>query len=80
MNKISIFVFIILINGCSFNKNSKFWTASQNISEEKELEYKEIFTKEEALEKEFNVNISLNLENTSNNNSKTRIILIMKED
>ena len=73
MNKISIFfVFIILINGCSFNKNSKFWTASQNISEEKELEYKEIFTKEEALEKEFNVNISLNLGNTSNNNSKIK--------
>ena len=71
MNKISIFfILIFFITGCSFNKNSKFWTSSQNISEEKELDYREIFVKEEALEKEFNVNISLNLENKFNNNSR----------
>ncbi len=71
MNKISIFfILIFFITGCSFNKNSKFWTSSQNISEEKELDYREIFVKEEALEKEFNVNISLNLENKFNNNPR----------
>ncbi len=73
MNKIIIFlIYIFFINGCSFNENSKFWTASQNIPEEKRPNYEEILVEEEALEKELNANIPINLENIFNNNSKVR--------
>ncbi len=73
MNKIIIFfISIIFITGCSLNKNSKFWTKTKNIPEEKNENYKEIFVEEDALEKELNVNISINLENNINNNLKIR--------
>ena len=69
MNKIIIFfIYLIFITGCSFNENSKFWTTSQNIKEDNSLNYKEILIEEEALEKEFNANISINLGNILNNN------------
>ena len=58
---IKILISLIFINGCSFNKNSKFWTSSQDIIIEKNLNYKEILNKEEALEQELNVNLSVNL-------------------
>ena len=73
MNKIIIFIIsIIFITGCSFNKNSKFWTKSQNILEESSSNYKEIFAEEEALGQELNVNLSLNIGNDINNNFKIR--------
>ncbi len=73
MNKIIIFfICFLVIAGCSFNKNSKFWTASQNIPVENKPDYKEIFVEEEALEKELNANVSINLGNKFNNNSKIR--------
>ncbi len=73
MNKIIIFfISIIFITGCSLNKNSKFWTKTKNIPEEKNENYKEIFVEEDALEKELNVNISINLKNNINNNLKIR--------
>ena len=74
MNKIVIFlIFIILItNGCSLNKNSKFWTKSKKIPEEKNSDYKEILFKEEAIIKEFNPNISINLGSIISNNFKIR--------
>ena len=73
MNKIIIFViYIFLVTGCSFNKNSKFWTTSQNIPEEKNPNYEEIFVKEEALGKELNANVSINLGNILKNNSRIR--------
>ena len=73
MNKIIIFlIYIIFITGCSFNENSKFWTTSQNIKEDNSLNYKEILIEEEALEKEFNANISINLGNILNNNFRIR--------
>ena len=73
MNKIIIFfISIIFITGCSLNKNSKFWTKTKNIPEEKNENYKEIFVEEDALEKELNVNISINFENNINNNLKIR--------
>ena len=73
MNRIIIFfILIIFIAGCSFNKNSKFWTISENIPEEKNLEYKKIFAEEEALGKELNSNITINLGNKVNNNAKIR--------
>ena len=62
MNKVIIFfIFIIFINGCSLNKNSKFWTKSKDISKENEINFKEISSKEETLDKELNVNVSINL-------------------
>ena len=73
MNKIIIFfIYLIFITGCSFNENSKFWTTSQNIKEDNSLNYKEILIEEEALEKEFNANISINLGNILNNNFRIR--------
>ena len=60
MNKIIIFfVLITLIAGCSFNKNSKFWTSSQNIQEENNQNYKEIFSEEESLRQELNKDLSV---------------------
>ena len=73
MNKVIIYlIFIIFINGCSLNENSKFWTASKNIKEDKNLNFKEILIEDEALEKELNANVKINLGNILNNNSKIR--------
>ena len=69
---IIFFISLILASGCSFNKNSKFWTESQNIQEENKLNFKKILVKEEALEKEFNSNLSINLGLNNNNNKKLR--------
>ncbi len=72
MNRI-IFLFICLtfINGCSLHKNSKFWTASQNIIEEKNLDYKEIFVKEGAIVQELNSSLKIKFNKNINNNSST---------
>ena len=76
MNKILIFlIYVIIITGCSFNNNSKFWTATQNIPEEENKNYQEIFVKEKALEKELNANVKINLGNIINNDSKIRDFL-----
>tara|TARA_B100000073_G_scaffold337985_1_gene334597 strand:+ start:1108 stop:2412 length:1305 start_codon:yes stop_codon:yes gene_type:complete len=76
VNKILIFlIYVIIITGCSFNNNSKFWTATQNIPEEENKNYQEIFVKEKALEKELNANVKINLGNIINNNSKIRDFL-----
>ncbi len=73
MNKIIIFfICIFFFTGCSFNKNSKFWTSSQKITQENLPKYKEIFSEEKALEKEFNANISINLGNIENIDFKAR--------
>tara|TARA_B100000767_G_C19757823_1_gene533820 strand:- start:438 stop:1742 length:1305 start_codon:yes stop_codon:yes gene_type:complete len=73
VNRIIIFfILIIFIAGCSFNKNSKFWTISENIPEEKNLNYQKFFTEEEALGKELNSNITINLGNKVSNNAKIR--------
>ncbi len=69
MNKIIIFIiYIILIIGCSLNKNSKFWTTAKNIPKENNNNYKEVFIEEEVLAKELNANISVNLGNNINDN------------
>ena len=73
MNKIIIFfIFILFITGCSFNKNSKFWTESKNIQEEDNLNYKKILVEEEALERELNTNVQINLGNIINNDLRIR--------
>ena len=73
MNKIFLFLIsLFFISGCSFNKNSKFWTASQNIPKEKKQNYEEIFVKDKALQKELNTNITINLGNISFSDKRTR--------
>ena len=66
------FIFIFLI-GCSFNKNSKFWT-NEKIIKEKQKNSEEIFKKEKSLNLEFNPNMKIGLyskaiENSFVNNS-----------
>ena len=74
MNKIITFlIFIFFISGCSLNKNSKFWTTTKDITEEKNQEYKKILVEEKALGKEFNTNISINLGSLNINTSKIRL-------
>ena len=71
MNKnILLIVLILFITGCSLHKNSKFWTASQNIPEEKNQDYKKIFVEEGSLGKEFNSNIKIKLDTNIDNNLK----------
>ncbi len=73
MNKLFLFIiFFVFFAGCSLQKNSKFWTASQNIKEENDLNYKEILVEEEALGKEFNSNLKIKLDLKINDNLKLR--------
>jgi len=73
VNKIFFYLILILfISGCSLNKNSKFWTSSQNIQKEKKTNYEKIFVKDKALERELNTNITINLGKISDNNYITR--------
>ena len=51
-----LFLFLISISGCSFNKNSKFWTNTEIVKNNKEkIIYKEIFPEEEALKKSLTI-------------------------
>jgi len=73
VNKIiSFIIFFIIITSCSFNQNSKFWSASQNIPEEKDSNFKEIFVTKESLEKELNSNLKIKLNNKVNNDLAVR--------
>ena len=73
MNKlIFFFISIILVEGCSLQKNSKFWTSSQDISEENNLNYKEVFAKENALGRELNPNLKIRLDGNIENNFLVR--------
>jgi outer membrane protein assembly factor BamB len=70
-----LFIVIILTTGCSFNKNSKFWSSSKNIIEESNQvnqNYKEIFVKEVALEKEKNPKLKIFLKAETNDNLISR--------
>ena len=73
MNKIFILLIsIIFSTSCSFNKNSKFWSASQNIPQNDISNYKEIFIKEESLSRELNQNVPIKIGNKINQNLKNR--------
>ena len=73
MNKIIIlFILSIFITGCSFNKNSKFWTSSKNITEESSLEYKQVLVEEGAISKELNSDLIIKLEDIIINNLSAR--------
>ena len=61
MNKIfNLLLITIFLSGCSFNKNSKFWT-SDTLEEIEEKKFQKIFSDEKTLSQEFNININLNL-------------------
>ena len=73
MNKIICFITsFIIITSCSFNQNSKFWSASQNIQEENDSNFKEIFVAEAALGQELNPNLTIKLDSNVNNNLAIR--------
>jgi outer membrane protein assembly factor BamB len=70
VNKIIIFfIFSFFVAGCSLNKNSKFWTTSENITEENNLNYKEVLVEDEALNKELNSDLLIKLNGSVSNNS-----------
>ena len=61
MSKIfQLLLIIIFFSGCSFNKNSKFWTL-ETIKEIEEQKFEKIFDDPKALSQELNTNINLNL-------------------
>jgi len=61
VNKIlEIILIFIILTGCSFNKNSKFWT-KEKIKVETKLKTEKIFAKEDPLNLEFNANLSINI-------------------
>ena len=59
-NIFQLLLIIIFFSGCSFNKNSKFWT-SETIKEIEEQKFEKIFDDPKALSQELNTNINLNL-------------------
>jgi len=63
VNKVFIFLSIfIFLNNCSFNSKSKIWTKKKNIKQEiKKLKKKNLFTIEDALQKELNPSLKIKL-------------------
>ena len=73
MNKIIIFFILsIFIAGCSLNKNSKFWTTSENIPKENSKDYKEVLLEETALGQELNPDLIIKLDGGISNNLSER--------
>ena len=69
MNRIILLItFIFFINGCSLNKNSKFWTVEQKITEENKQNYEKVLIEEKALNKELNTKLTIKLDAKVNNN------------
>jgi outer membrane protein assembly factor BamB len=73
VNKLNLFfIFAILITGCSFNKNSKFWTESKNIIEYNETNFKKIFDDDNTLSQELNHNLIIRLDGNIDNDFSVR--------
>ena len=73
MNKIILLIiFVFFINGCSLNKNSKFWTAKQKILEENKQNYEKVLVEEEAFNQELNSKLIIKFDGKINNNSLLR--------
>jgi len=62
-NILKILLLFFLISNCSLNSNSKFWTASENIKEEKnkKIKIEKVFEKEKILSLEFKPNLKISL-------------------
>ena len=63
MNKVVLFLLIILTNSCSFDRNSSFWSSSKKIELEKN--YKNILKKDEALNQSLNPDLKINIDTKS---------------
>ena len=63
MNKIIFLFVLIILTGCSLNKNSKFWSTSEKINEDTNTtntsKSQEILKKSLVYEKEFKILIKL---------------------
>ena len=76
MNKIFyLFLILILFYSCSLNTNSKFWTNSKKIDQDKSLEFHEVFPKEESLKKEFNSGLKLQFSSNTKDNTNSNNLL-----
>ena len=72
MNKIFNFLLIIIfVNGCSLNKNSKFWTV-ETLKEIEEKKFEKIFSDQKALNQELNTNVTLNFSSDPNKNNLSK--------
>ncbi len=69
MTKIQYLLILIIISGCSLNQNSKFWTKSEKINEDKDfvvkLKTEEIFKKNDVIVQEFNKDIKIKFDKNS---------------
>lgn len=66
MTRYIILIFLIFINHCSFNSNSKFWTEEKKVKQMSK-NMKKIFQEKEVISKTFNENITINIpKNISN--------------
>tara|TARA_B100000424_G_scaffold266156_1_gene256865 strand:- start:1316 stop:2617 length:1302 start_codon:yes stop_codon:yes gene_type:complete len=75
VTRFTTFFLFFFILGCSFDRNSKFWTQTEKVQKEEIKKYEEIFPKEEALRKEFNSNLKIQLSSKVNNNSNANNFL-----
>jgi len=66
------FLFFILLNNCSFNSKSKFWTKEKNIKQEiKKPIKKTIYVLDDVVQKELNISLKIKLTKTQLNYEKT---------
>tara|TARA_Y100000996_G_scaffold359252_1_gene301244 strand:- start:857 stop:2161 length:1305 start_codon:yes stop_codon:yes gene_type:complete len=73
VNKFIYFLFFFIItSSCSLNKNSKFWTETKSVTEERLNNYNEIFVEEKALGREFNPSLKIKLNSKANSNFVSR--------
>ena len=74
MNKIIFLLVLIILTGCSLNKNSKFWSTSEKINEDVNTintsKSEEILKKSLVYEKEFNQNLKIKVEGNFNTNKQ----------
>ena len=74
MNNLIYILIIIILSGCSLNKNSKFWTASEKINKESTLNKnvikEQLLKKDQVLDKEFNQNLKIKVDGKINSNKQ----------
>ena len=56
-----LYIILIFITGCSFNKNSKFWGNTEKVENKEIVNFEEVFPKERSLQKEFNSGLKISL-------------------
>ena len=74
MNKLTYFLIVIILSGCSLNKNSKFWTKSEKIKNDivskNETLKQDIFKEEKVFTQEFNQNLKIKIDEKTYSNYK----------